>query len=830
MFDFFRYFRIEPTSFWIGFSSASLFWWLIVRYRSGIGKLLQRIVNKLIIIRQRFKRKEIQHHLAHTLQYAQNMHLANQLFALDDILIAPRLLTPSVPATSDKFPGGEDVVSNSIPYMPDWPELGTFYEADTLSIAQALAGDSNLVIIGQPGCGKSVTLAALASMAARRELEEPGLKNRVPVLIHALDLILPAEDIQSNKSISSMGVIAESVGLHSAYLSQSRSPEFFFSIFNSGNALFIVDGLDELFQEDLMTVVNFVEQVLQEFPDTISVVAAAPESLGRLPKLGFVPLSVALWSHLQQSQFASNWGIKWSKLVNDDLLVNNNYIPFDPLLLNAWVLNQEIVISPLRFTTQIWSAYLGDFIGNSLVDGLHALILRMRINLRDDMDAICQVAMRFVLQKESTFTFEKVKQWVSELSLEYSEDNKNEEIHSPKNISSKTFLQRLKESGILIPRSNGHFSFLHPEIVGYLAGQAFTSIEISRLIEQSISAIKISTLAHLLHRNDIFDRTKFHHKLQQNHTALIIGEHSYGRWHHDLPLENPWRKNLLRDLVNYLQDNTHSLAYRFRALSALILSNDPNLFDIFQKLSNSEHSDIRKFAALGLGTLSTDQATSCLINLLQDIPAVSDSACLALVRIGSNSSLQAVSDALVHGSENLQKSAAESLANHSNIGYLKLQEMAGFDDLLVQRAVIHGLRRIRQDWALALLDKMQIEEGQWVIKNAAAIAFKEMQQRDPRIPQNLPSLSDTPWLISFAAERDIGISPEKPADKLLLLVLNEGTPREKLAAMMQIRRLCSVIFFPDLKKLLYSDTSKLSHAAYETLWILIASGIEMPQD
>jgi HEAT repeat protein len=275
----------------------------------------------------------------------------------------------------------------------------------------------------------------------------------------------------------------------------------------------------------------------------------------------------------------------------------------------------------------------------------------------------------------------------------------------------------------------------------------------------------------------------------------------------------------MQHLAHILQDESQTMGTRARVLSALILSNDPNLSALFQHLIDSQKISVRKLAALGLGTQSSTQATNSLSNLFQDYPEVSNVACLALVNIGTQPAMDAISNALLQGSEDLQKAAAEALANHPTEGHPILQAGAELEDLLVQRAVIYGLRRIHQPWTLALLEKIQIEEGQWVVKNAAAQAFEEMKLPDSRIPHVLPSLADTPWLISFAAHRDLGIRPGKPGLKLLLRVLKEGTSAEQLAAMQQFQRHGNI---------LYGNDPDLSAAAYITLWTLAATGVDLP--
>ena len=95
-------------------------------------------------------------------------------------------------------PGGliatEDAVTLTLPYLPAWPELAAIYNAPTLTLGEALSGGMNLVLIGQPGIGKTVALAHLASLAANRSETLGSLRDFVPFLLHVADLKLPTND------------------------------------------------------------------------------------------------------------------------------------------------------------------------------------------------------------------------------------------------------------------------------------------------------------------------------------------------------------------------------------------------------------------------------------------------------------------------------------------------------------------------------------------------------------------------------------------------------------------------------------------------------------
>jgi len=141
---------------------------------------------------------------------------------------------------------------------------------------------------------------------------------------------------------------------------------------------------------------------------------------------------------------------------------------------------------------------------------------------------------------------------------------------------------------------------------------------------------------------------------------------------------------------------------------------------------------------------------------------------------------------------------------------------------------VYGLKRVKEPWAIHLLTKMQLEEGQWIVKNAAQQALEELQQPSSHIPAPLPALEDVPWLIAFAGEEGEGISFGDSAHNMLLKVLEKGSEEQQLAALSLIQRKGIANVFPILYHSLYGEIPEVNSAAFNTLWHLAASGAEIP--
>ena len=95
-----------------------------------------------------------------TLRRAQGMHLASSLFSLNEIIQEPRLIAPPARVEPGVISIQEDIISQTLPYMPAWPELAAIYRAPTLSLAEAVTGGANIVIVGAAGIGKNCRTGA----------------------------------------------------------------------------------------------------------------------------------------------------------------------------------------------------------------------------------------------------------------------------------------------------------------------------------------------------------------------------------------------------------------------------------------------------------------------------------------------------------------------------------------------------------------------------------------------------------------------------------------------------------------------------------------------
>jgi HEAT repeat protein len=868
MFGFLRQLQLDRLSFWLGFLAGSLIWWLLGRFRPFLSQLIARLKAQAQTARQELQTSTEVRLNNDTIRYAQQLHVAAPLFSLDELAISPRLIAPPPPIEPDLAPPGLDITEYTIPYMPDWPEFASIYGAPTLSLVEALQEDVSIAVIGEPGSGKTVALATLAIRMARQTEDLGTLAGRVPLLVHAADLLISNEAPEPEDDQDGQGeeqeqhvlqALIEAVALHASTLTQARLPAFLHTAFEVGRVVLLLDGLDELPAEEFKEVEAYLGKVLQAYPQTQSVLAASPEQQPGLSQIGFEPLALTLWDEEQRAAFIQRWSKLWTRYIADPQEEQDRSI--EPAVLNGWLLNDISFLTPLEVTLKVWATYAGDLLGPRATDAIEAYIRRMSASTPGSRPVLEQAACLMVLNQSGRLQKADIKDInrllnIPDLDEAGQEQEENQaletaeaeneaedfedldfdpsELHSPDSPGTMKPRSAIQRSELMVPRPGDRFSFSHPVLLGYLAAQGLAqdhklpANELDALKAQLNWTGKNQTLKYLAAQDRqaqwVEDLLK-----ERGEEPLLNGLFLAAHWLRIAPEEYPWRAQVLRLLAGCLQDDGLAVGLRARAASALATSGSSSVSILFRRLLDNSHPEVRQIAAIASGASRDVKAVPQLSELLRDgSPNVQRAACLALVEIGHARGLEAVASALLNGEENLRRFAAEALANHPAEGHPTLEEGSALEDILVRRAVVSGLMRVNQPWAIELLKKMQLEDEQWVVKNAATQALEEIEKPNAHVPRAYPPLTELPWLIAFAGEKGIGVVPGKPAYDLVLLAIKDGSEEQKLAALQYVSRHGDESAVLPVYQEYFSSRGDTQEAALHVLWRLQNSGIELP--
>lgn len=824
--------NLDGTSFWLGFLAGTLFWWLLSILRPAMRRLIEQTRANIGEARANLATSTEARLRNDTLQHVQKLHLASALFSLDEVAIPPVLQ----PGPGSVEPGVKplplDITDQVIPYLPDWPEMAAAYQAPYLTLAQLLEGGCNLLLLGRPGFGKTTALAALASSIARQDSGSATLDEMIPVYVHAADLTP-----RQTEPGDALETLIRAVNTYTSAITQARLPGTLREKASAGRLLILLDGLDELPRAGLPPVTAYLKSLLEQNPQIRMVAAAAPDYFDGLLELELFPVSLAAWNDGMRQELLKRWRAGWTRFIQPETTTPP---VVDPALEDAWLASSPTPLTPLELTLKIWSVLAGDNLGPGATEALEAYARRTCAGAPFPKAAMEKLALQAIQAGKAVFTQKDVNDWSVDVDLslfaeagETPSKGETEPKTDPANpgeilASLPRSLPAMVEAGLLCTQVDGGHRFTHPVVMAYLAARAYANLAfrepLGNLEAWSTADLWAEHLAPRVDLSALVDAW-----LLKDQEPLHGSVLQAARWLRLAQTEPLWRGKLLRQLAALVQNEHLPVGLRARGVTALAATERGSVSVLLRQMLSSPQPLQRQLAALGCGMIQDTKAVEELAKLTYDtLPIVFRSACLALVAIGNQAALEKVAETLLHGNEEQRQAAAEALANHPEEGHPTLQEGATIDDLLVRKAVIAGLKRIRQPWAIQIIEKMRVEDQQWVVKNAASEAIEEMNQPLRQPPSKLTLLTETGWLIAFAGEKGIGVAPGKPALDLLLLALREGTEEQQLAALEWIKRTGESTGVLTTYHVFYKSQGEVREAAYDTLWHLAGAGIELP--
>jgi hypothetical protein len=851
-------FRIDfdLLSLILGALLATIFWWLMQLVRPLLKQIRFNLRQNKSKVKEKSSAGIEDRYRKLVLRQVQGMHLAASLFSLDEIAVHPRLMAPPTRIEPGMAHIEEDVVSQTLPYMPAFPEIAAAFRAPFFSLAKALAGNVNIVLIGHPGTGKTVTLAHLATQIVNHADEVNHLKGFLPFFVHVGDL-----DI-SPKSNDLLNSIIDIISEQASVFDAGRFPKFIKGIFEDGRALLLIDGLDELAPDSLNQFTDYLKPLLKNYPKIKIVATCSPDYIDGLAGLGFSPLVVLPWGEEQQDEFLIRWADLWSKYVSNEAWAQSIITNIDSILLNRWLKCDIQNLTPLEFTLKTWGAYAGDIRGARPLDFIETHIRRM-MPAGIPLEALGVLGYQVIANAAAIFENRWAKVWIR--SFESTEEviaspselpevgnstgdlavnpeakpdipettNMNPQKRIKRRVGGKavapkaSLLSKLVDSGLIQTHRNGKMRFVHVVFGGVLAGEVMNTVSAGVINNQerwSGRTLAMNSFASKGDATNLVDDL-----LATSDEMLERNILATGRLLRDAPRQASWRVKVMTALVQLIKSEK-PLSLRMQAVAAIVLSEDPAGSLLFRQLMQLTDKDLRMMAILGSGALRDDKAVDQIITLIGDYNApVRRAACLALVTIGTSQGLEAVAQALMRGDEDLRRSAAEALANNRIEGYATLQEGSTSKDILLRRAVVYGLARLDERWATEILERIQVEDEQWVVRNAAVEILDSRNRISPRIPKRLQPPHEAPWLIEFAGRYGVGIAPGAPTTDLLLRALKSEKEDERLAALNYLRYMPNESVMSGLFQTFFStEDSTLKEGIFIVLWEFALGGQKIP--
>jgi HEAT repeat protein len=821
--------RVDGISFFLGVAAGTLFWFLFGQFRKSLFPYLLTFSKRKL---QEFRdRNFIGANIAirqDALKRAQKSHLAAQLFALDEILISPRLIPPPPLIDPTQENDAENLAVPSFPYLPDWPEVASTYQNDLYTLTQLVEKDANLVIVGQPGSGKSVCLAQFACDLARKDSTQNNTQAKVPIFLHIEDLLinplpLPEELVPG---------ISKALSARLPIFVQSRVPTFLKLSFSASKAIFLLDGLDELPRSRLKDAVDYLRLLTEEFPHLQIVTTGSSGSLDGLLTLGFYPVTIANWNDNDRTQFIQNWGQSWQKLIIPEIARKSNIETIDPIFINNWIDPHQTHLTPLEWTLNIWAVYSGEGGKPGSFDAPETYITRNlpETSLREPLQ---KLALELVKNSKNFFSQSDIDTSFSQLSSSQPQlfdpsiaqgeviQKPNEPAPDKEQISiSSRWINALAQNGLISEQFGHNYRFSHICIMGYLASTQDATPEIQSWLSTSeLWEPRQLATGYFFARYP--DQFSISNETLQGKPPFFNQPLMASRWLRSIPPGGAMRARLMKRLADGVMDETLFTTTRLRFASALVKSNDPSMGVLFRQLLSSGKAKTRAIACLALGMLNDKKSLDQLASLLVDADSeVRNNACYAFGSFQDQTSLDLLTECLSAEDETLRLASAETLARDPINGYKILETEANSENLLVRRSVVFGLSHIKENWALELLKQLAIQDGQWVVRNAASQALDILQSPDPVTPHPLPSPSETPWLFAYAAKLGMGIPQGDPATDILLHALQSGSLEEQLASLDHLRLMQDEKITAAVTETAINAPHPLNEAAQYALWYM----------
>ncbi|NDJ79267.1 MAG: HEAT repeat domain-containing protein [Chloroflexi bacterium] len=843
--------RFDPLSFLLGFGSASGLSFALWRYRERIIRLRESAEAQVEGTRRFIGRTAGARYANDVVRMAQSYHIAGDLFPLSSVLLEPSLLLgpePEEPPSTEE--GLARNVFDVIPMCHDLPYSYAAFNVETISLDQLGAGDPHVAILGIRGLGKSTTLAILALMALgevkletieeivqqtipakereeiqRRAMERlyqesedeeasflnelgrrpaaqarpiPGL---LPVLVHLKDVdfamaadakghvLDPAEPLVRAAQRRVSAVTAQVVG------------SVVYPALEQGRALILIDGYDEISLAAREAYYYWLQQLLAVYGRNMVVIAGPASGYEPLVELGFTPTFLRAWRGQEYGLLARKWAAAWATQGRGRRRVAP---PSEQVVRRISIDNQNRPM--LDVTLKIWTALADDAQDTGRVGWYDALVNR-RLSTPERRDLLPLLAVQ-VLETGRPVPRAILQETVVGWFPEPAEGEK-----APK---TEGILESFVKDGLLLHHPGDTFSFPHPHIASYLASEVLVQAGTDQATEVALEPAWQDALAFAAARINVLPAV--YRKLSAAPNLLYSDLFEVVTWMPDTPADAPWRGDVFKRLAAALMAPEQYNVIREWALAAIIASRDKNVLFILRQALRAADPDVRRLACIGMGALGNPEVANDLAPMLVDDDLdVQLAAGMALGALGTEHALETMLAGLVEGADELRQAVAETLAGLPEEGHPVLRDGIASDDIMIRRACVYGLSRVKASWALTALYQAMLEDEQWFVRTAAEEAFITIQSLEKPGPRAHPEADSLTWMIEWAAERGEGVPAGANARQILIRVLQEGHPMHQAMAAQTLANLGHVPALKPLYAALRDREPRVRESAYEAL-------------
>ncbi len=787
--------RFDFGSFILGAIVAFAISFVAYRRRDQLSALWQKLRARLETLRNQLTAGVEQRYRKALLAYCDQLVVTNGQADFDAIYVAQQFDPP--PARPSLNPIDPEALK-------------------PVSIAVALRSTQRLAVLGQSGTGRTVLLSWLARVHINKQAgEELGMANRLPILVHLAEV-----EWSKASDNDPLGVLLPTATAHVPNLIQPNVAGLMKNRLRSSSAILLLDGLDEVTPAERAHIVQWLAVLLTEHPNNQVVVTTGLLGYGAVQNLGFAALELSAWTHREVDRATEKWiavlgGGRQDRKVITEGVRQMSDLTTSPI---EFMLAMTDWRTRTRFPTSRIEVY-----DHWLERAVRPIGSTEDLMSADQLSAaLGQIAWASYQEQWLDIGFGEIEQAIAAvLPAPTVESSASKGAPAPANTIARTIADK---SGLFIPFGQDSYAFAHRRLSAYLAAYhaVHSSLTLDEHWDQSewaevfdfyaALADPAANVGRALTSPDDFSRSHLW-------TAA--------RWTGFAAPDAPWRSRTMGELARTFLQPDQLTALRERALDGLVTTHDKGLAFLLKRGLAQTDMTVRRLCLRGLGQLGRESDLPIFNAALKDtnveLRYTAVRAIAHMARSGSGPAMELLIRLLLELDEDGQRLVAELLSDCGEEGHQILREAAGEDDIKVRRAATFGLALIGTDWARELLQKMEREEAQWYVRQAALDALNRMTKM-ALPPAEQPPLDLSPivieqqgWLVEWAAQQGIGIGVGRQSANALMRALEQGQPNVRQAALQTLRYVGDLELHDKLRAMLTDSDQSVRDAAYLTL-------------
>ncbi len=766
--------HIDLFSFWFGFALATIFWLIILR----LSRLLPKMKKTAAINRER---KEIQKSFTQEheinkfmLRKAQESHLPGAFIPFEKVMIEPKFMSRPLIDTPENESEIIPAIFHVLPVTNETPELTADMPALRYSFSDILANHNYISISGREGSGKTSALAFLTSQLITQKKDVEYL----PIFLDIRQINVESESAISN--------IASVISKQIANQNAETITRILLASADQKRLIFLFDSLDEVDQAIFEASLDWITKLQSELPNAKIILTNNPFFTGQLEPYGFSIFTLCAWGVFERREYLSQWKKAWQEYCKS-LPVEQRIPEIERCeRISIWLAQNDRNRTPLECALINWLSFSGSLQKEdikSLLEAFNNYILGNLVTCKS-LELIASLAQN---SPQHTFQLQQCLEFMSSnldlikpktVSEEISSNEISSDNSADNSIDFTYLLQNLVANGIIKQLDADIFCFKHLSYFSYLTLDALPKNPLPKLPYIITHPSEMMRLE--LSIPEEMDPAAVIHWLNSSDTPLNRQYLLAGSWLHDILSITPIRGELLKRIAAILQDFRIPIEIRYRFLASISQTKDPSIFSLFNYLHNNVEPSIRKLSALGFGLLKDEKAIPILKVLCKDQSnEVQQITCLALGNIWTTMAQDALVDVIFSADDPVREVACQVLAFHAPDGHQMLKEITEMDNYLAKKAAISGLLLVNQDWVKPILEKMSVEDTQWVVRDAAGFALDRLGTPIYQPPVRLLPVLENPWTLKKAEEKGIQLPASGFPSELLFEVLDQNSPYDQ---------------------------------------------------